>query len=107
MTTRPDYIHKVEIVGKMVKQKPAIAWNDPCEDGYEIIVFLENFHFRKNQNIEKVAWRLNYYFLIELICAMSRVEGLHDGEGEWCSRQCYPLKATEEMGFYYGFKAKS
>ena len=101
-----NYIHKVEIKARKYDEIDAIGWNDPDGDDYEIIVFLESFNFRKNQNIEKVAWRLNYFLLIELICAMSRVEGLQDGETVWCERQCPPVKAVEEMGFHYGWNGK-
>ena len=100
------YIHKVEITGRIEEEKNAVGWNDPDEDDYEIVIFLDNFNFRKNQNILKVAWMVNYIFMLELICAMSRVEGLHDGSTEWCEALCPPLKVVEKMGFYYGLREK-
>ena len=102
--SRPDYIHKVEIEAKKTVYGNAIGWNDPSDEGYDIIVLLEHLHFRKNNNIHKVAWKLNYIFLIELICAMSRIEGLHDGETMSYCNICPPQKVVEKMGFYYGFK---
>jgi len=97
------YIHKVEITGRTEEEKSAVGWNDPDGDDYEIVIFLDNFNFRKNQNILKVVWMVNYVFMLELICAMSRIEGLHDGDTEWCAELCPPLNAVEKMGFYYGF----
>ena len=101
-----DYIHKVEITYTKDEEKGAIGWNDPCGEDYEIKIFLDSFNFRKNSNIEKAAWRINYIFLIELVCAMSRVQGLHDGSTEWCEALCPPMKAVEMMGFYNGWKEK-
>jgi len=100
------YVHKIEITARKTEEKYALGWNDPDGEDYEIVILLDNFEFRKNQNILKVAWMVNYVFLLELICAMSRVEGLHDGETQWCCVDCPPVKMTEKMGFYYGFREK-
>lgn len=100
------YIHKVEIKARKYEEIEAIGWNDPVGNDYEIVIFLETFKFRKNQNIEKVAWRINYVFLLELICAMGRVEGLHNGITQWCESMCPPMKITEKMGFYNGWREK-
>lgn len=103
---RPDFIHRIELTATTTEQENVVGWNDPCKEGYELIVFLDTFHFRKNQNIKKVAWKINYIFLIELICAMSILEGLHDGKTQWCGETCLPQRVVEKMGFYYGFKTK-
>jgi hypothetical protein len=39
-----------------------------------IIIFLENFHFRKNVDYKKVSYEIDNIFLIELLCSFSRID---------------------------------
>ena len=69
-----NFLHSVEL-----KEPPeevyvgSLAFNDFIdENNCVIIIYLENFKFRKNVDYKKVAKQMNDYFLYELICAMSR-----------------------------------
>lgn len=69
-----NFIHSIEL--KEPSEEVyigSLAFNDFIDEhDCIIVIYLENFKFRKNVNYKKVAKQMNKYFLYELICAVSR-----------------------------------
>ena len=70
-----DVVHKIKIRGTDASNsKEAVASNEIIKRNVSLIlIYLENFTYRKNVSHKRIAMDLNNYFLIEFICALSRV----------------------------------
>ena len=70
-----DVEHKIKIRGSNAfSVQRAGASNEIIKRNVsKIIIYLGNFKYRKNVSHKKVAMDLNNYFLVELICALSRI----------------------------------
>lgn len=62
-------IHKIKI---KLNKDIAKASNDTKKHKTIITIFLEGFFYRKNISYKKVARDTDYFFLIELICSITR-----------------------------------
>jgi len=69
-----NFLHSIELKESFDEVcVRSLASNDFIdENNCNIVIYLENFKFRKNVNCKKVAKQMNKYFLYELICAISR-----------------------------------
>lgn len=60
----------------------AYAVNTYRDSEFLVEIDLSAFNYRKNASHERIALDIDYYFLIELLCAISRKEGLF--QEPWC-----------------------
>ncbi len=59
------------------EQQKSNATNEEIKDKeFEIILNLKRIMKRKNMSIKKLATRIDYYFLLELLCVILQEQGL-------------------------------
>ena len=74
-----------------------MGYNTRNGKDWDIKIYLDNFHFRKNANHIKVAKTINKLFMIEFVCAIYQEQKVID-EDIWCAQtRCPPVIVVEEM----------
>lgn len=74
-----------------------LNWSSANEENYNIILILETFKLRKNFSFDRFVYQLNYYYLMELICAMSQENNVFDKEK--CGLCCPVWNVLNKMGY--------
>lgn len=63
-------------------EKEMLASNELLEDRVELEIYMGEWNPRKNVALDRVASHVNFYFLQEMICAVTEMDGL------WSEKMC-------------------